>query len=75
MKRIVILFILSCCVHIINAQAIDRELAWEIVQDSVIKDKKNIEVYVAKAILPAKSIIRTIYGTEMAPTFDSWFFF
>lgn len=47
----------------------------EIVQDSVIQDKHNVEVFRTKAVLPAGSSIKTIYGTEMSPSFDSWFFF
>lgn len=77
MKRLLlILFVLFCCVHIINAQErINCEQAWKIVQDSVIQDKHNVEVFRTKAVLPAGSSIKTVYGTEMSPSFDSWFFF
>ena len=78
-RYLLFLILLLCGTVIIQAQStqhIDRERAWEIVKNEVLKGKSDrMFVYVSKDTKKANTLIATIYKPETTPSFESWFIF
>lgn len=59
-----------------NDIAITKEQAWEIVKDKVLSgDLSKINVSVLSTVVKANTEIEVLFKNEVAPDFDSWFFF
>ena len=76
MKKI---FFISFCLLVTQLPTwgqLTQENAWNIVKNQVLSnDTSEVNVFISRSVIPPNSTITTINGSDLSPSYNSWFIF